>query len=64
MIIRQMKNSMICKFLIPLLFFMVLTALTITGCAGGFLDDNDNASEFLNPIFHPEKVETDTTGVQ
>ena len=43
---------------------MILTVLSFTGCAGGFLDDNDNASEFLNPIFHPEKVETDTTDVQ
>ena len=59
-----MKNSMIYKFLISLLFFMILTVLSFTGCAGGFLDDNDNASEFLNPIFHPEKVETDTTNVK
>jgi len=48
-------------FLLTLLTLAVLAALTFVGCAGGFLDDNDNANEFLNPVFHPEKVDTDTT---
>ena len=64
MIMRQMKNNMIYKFLISLLIIIVLTALSFIGCGGGFLSDNNNANEFLNPLFHPEKVDTDTTDVR
>lgn len=64
MIMRQIKNNMVYKFLLSLLIIIALTALTFIGCGGGFLGDNDNAGEFRNPIFHPEKVDTDTSGVR
>lgn len=59
--LQSRKNSLIYKFLTVLRIILGITALTLVGCGGGFLDDNENANEFINPIFHPEKVEIDTT---
>ena len=62
--LQSRKNSLIYKLLIVLRIIIGIAALTLVGCGGGFLDDNENANEFNNPIFHPEKVEIDTINVR
>lgn len=42
-------------------FLLYLSLLIMTGCGGGFQEDNENANEFKNPIFNPGKVESDNT---
>lgn len=58
---QSRKNSLIYTFLTVLRIIIGITTLTLIGCGGGFLNDNENVNEFKNPIFHPEKVEIDTT---
>ena len=62
--LHSRKNSLSYKFLTVLRIIISIAALTLVGCGGGFLDDNENANEFNNPIFHPEKVEIDTINVR
>ena len=62
--LQSRKNSLSYKFLTVLRIIISIAALTLVGCGGGFLDDNENANEFNNPIFHPEKVEIDTINVR
>lgn len=39
--------------------FLILVCGTIlTGCGGGFQDDNENAEEFMNGIFKPDEIDT------
>jgi len=42
----------------------IIIVCFLAGCSGGFYEDNENAKEFLNPLFHPEKVDTDTTKIK
>lgn len=63
MIVQNINNNLLCKFSIFLRVIICIAVLTLIGCGGGFLDDNENANEFKNPIFHPEEVETDTTNL-
>ena len=60
---QNIKNNLLCKLFIVLRVIICIAVLTLIGCGGGFLDDNANANEFKNPIFHPEEVETDTTNL-
>ncbi len=43
-------------------FLILLCGMILTGCSGGFLDDNENAEEFMNGIFKPDEI--DTTSVR
>ena len=58
---QSRKNSLTYKLLIVLRIIIGIAAFTLVGCGGGFLGDNENANEFKDAIFHPEKVEIDTT---
>jgi len=40
------------------LFCFIIFICSLFGCSGGFYGDNENAKEFLNPLFHPDKVDT------
>ena len=59
--LHHRKNSLIYTFITILRIMIGIAAFTLIGCGGGFLDDNGNANEFKNPVFHPEKIEIDTT---
>ena len=61
--IQSRKNSLLYTVLTILRTIIGIAALTLIGCGGGFNDDNENANEFKNPIFHPEKVEIDTINI-
>lgn len=37
---------------------LVVFALLLTGCGGGFNSDNGNAKEFLNPLFKKNDTAT------
>lgn len=63
MTIQKIWNNNIHRLLFSLVTILVVTTFIFIGCAGGFLDESDNADEFLNPLFHPEKLDTDTTDV-
>ncbi len=45
-----------------LFVFLFLATLPFhLSCSGGFRGDNKNADDFTKTIFHPEKIENDTT---